>query len=87
MTPEEELAYYKKAYAREKLARKEAERILESKAQELYSSNTKLLSLNADLEENLIKRTKQIKDTEKEFSLLVETANVMIYKTDIPGLP
>jgi len=85
LTPEEELTYYKKAYEREKSARKEAERILESKAEELYNVNSKLLSLNTNLEETLLQRTKQIKDSEKEFSLLVESSNVMIYKTDING--
>lgn len=85
MTPEEEVTYYKKAYKREKLARKEAERILESKAEELYHVNSKLLSLNINLEENLSQRTEQIKEAEKEFSDLVESANVMIYKTDING--
>lgn len=85
MTPEEELTYYKNAYKREKLARKEAERILESKAEELYNVNNKLHSLNLNLEENLLQRTEQIKETEKEFSNLVESANVMIYKTDING--
>lgn len=85
MTPEEELKYYKKAYSREKLARKEAERILESKAEELYYANNKLLDLNLNLESNLALRTEQIKEAEKEFSLLVESANLMIYKTDIDG--
>jgi PAS domain S-box-containing protein len=85
LTPEEELTYYKKAYKREKLARKETERILESKAEELYNVNSKLLSLNINLEENLLERTEQIKEAEKEFSNLVESANVMIYKTDING--
>ncbi len=85
MTSEEELTYYKKAYKREKLARKEAERILESKAEELYNVNNKLLSLNINLEENLLQRTEHIRAAEKEFSLLVESVNVMIYKTDIDG--
>ena len=85
MTPEEELTYYKKAYKREKLSRKEAERILESKAEELYDVNSQLLSLNINLEENLLQRTEQIKEAEKEFSNLVESANVIIYKTDING--
>ena len=85
MTPEEELTYYKKAYKREKIARKEAERILESKAEKLFNVNSKLLSLNINLEENLLQRTEQTKAAEKEFSLLVESANVMIYKTDIEG--
>jgi len=85
LTPEEELTYYKKEYKREKLARQEAERILESKTEELYNANSKLLSLNLKLEDNLLQQTKQLKKVEKEFSNLVESANVMIYKTDING--
>lgn len=85
LRPEEELIYYQKAYAREKAARKEAEKILESKAEELYNVNKKLLLLNANLEQNLIKRTEQIKEAEQQYRQLVETANVIIYKTDING--
>jgi len=80
LTPEEELTYYKKEYKREKLARQEAERILESKTEELYNANSKLLSLNLKLEDNLLQQTKQLKKVEKEFSNLVESANVMIIK-------
>jgi PAS domain S-box-containing protein len=85
LTLDEELTYYKKAYLREKLARKEAEEILESKAEELYKVNSQLLALNLNLEENLIQRTERIKEVEKEFSKMVKAADVMIYKTDIKG--
>ena len=85
MTPEEELKYYQKAYAREKAARKEAERILEVKAEELYNVNKKLLFVNANLEQNLIKRTEQIKIAEQQYRQLVETANDVIFRVDLYG--
>lgn len=85
MTPEEELTYYKKAYQREKAARKEAESILESKARELYLTNKKLLSLNASLEQNLHERTERIKEAEEQYRKLVETANDVIFRVDLSG--
>jgi PAS domain S-box-containing protein len=49
-----------RALKREKLARKQAERILEAKATELYNSNKKLAKLNADLESLLFKTDSQL---------------------------
>ncbi|AJR04083.1 PAS domain S-box protein [Siansivirga zeaxanthinifaciens] len=46
----------KRALAREKSARKQAEKILEKKSTELYNANIKLEKLNADLE-SLLKRS------------------------------
>lgn len=52
-----------RARKREKKARKEAEKLLESKSRELYNSMNKLAKANKELEESLLreKRTKQIK--------------------------
>lgn len=85
MTPEEELEYYKKAYSREKKAKKEAERLLEFKALELYEANQELLSLNANLEEDLEARIAETRQTERQYRLLVESANDIIYRTDVDG--
>jgi PAS domain S-box-containing protein len=49
-----------RALKREKIARKQAERILEAKATELYNSNKKLEKLNADLESLLFKTDSQL---------------------------
>jgi len=81
----EALEYYKKAYLREKEARKEAERILEFKAQELYTANEKLTALNITLEENLEKRIEQIRKAEEAYRQLVESANDIIFSTDSNG--
>ena len=44
---------YKKAFERERLARKEAERITESKSRELWTLNQALKDLNEDLERRI----------------------------------
>ena len=49
---------YKKAFERERLARKEAERITEAKSRELFALNSALKELNADLEARILERTK-----------------------------
>lgn len=85
MSPDEELEYYKKAYKREKQARKEAERILESKAKELYEVNKKILHLNANLEQELFDRTERIKEAEEKHRKLVETANDVIFRVNLSG--
>ncbi len=85
MKDKEALEYYKKAYLREKEARKEAERILEFKAQELYTANEKLTALNITLEENLEKRIEQIRKAEEAYRQLVESANDIIFSTDSNG--
>ena len=48
---------YKKAFERERLARKEAERITEAKSRELFALNSALKELNADLEARILERT------------------------------
>jgi PAS domain S-box-containing protein len=52
--------FYKKAYQREKQARREAEKILEQKALELYNLNQSLKNINENLEKELEKRTQDI---------------------------
>ena len=51
---------YKKAYERERQARKEAERITEHKSRELFALNTALKELNEDLERRIQKRTEEL---------------------------
>ena len=82
---EDDIKYYKLALAREKAARKAAEKILEDKALELYQANNELITSNANLEETLEIRTAQIKETEKMYRHLVESANDIIFQTDING--
>jgi len=51
---------YKKAFERERNARKEAERITELKSRELFELNTTLKSMNEELESRILERTKEL---------------------------
>ena len=51
---------YKKAFERERRARKEAERITESKSRELWTLNQALKDLNEDLERRIQERTNEL---------------------------
>jgi hypothetical protein len=51
---------YKKAFERERNARKEAERITELKSRELFELNSALKQLNDELEERIQKRTAEL---------------------------
>ena len=53
---------YKKAFERERLARKEAERITESKSRELFALNSALKELNAELEQRILDRTAELEE-------------------------
>jgi len=77
--------FYKKAYLREKKARKEAEKVLEIKSLELYNTNERLKFLNNNLETELVERLKQTKIIEQEFSSFVNNATDIIYRLDIKG--
>lgn len=81
----EEIEILKRAIKREKLARKQAEAIMESKSLELYESNQKLLALNQNLETEIVKRTQEIAQKEIEFKSLVESATEIIFKIDTEG--
>ena len=56
-----EIENLKLALARERQARKEAEQIVEEKSAELYESNQELLKLNRNLEQEIARRTQEIK--------------------------
>ncbi|MCH2235663.1 MAG: PAS domain S-box protein [Crocinitomicaceae bacterium] len=58
---QKEIELYKQAYFREKKARKEAEKLLENKALELFNTNQELIMLNEGLEQNLERRVDEIK--------------------------
>ncbi|WP_017730579.1 PAS domain S-box protein [Nafulsella turpanensis] len=56
-----EIEELKKALARERKARKEAEKIIEVKSAELYLSNQELKRFNSDLEKEIARRTQEVK--------------------------
>ncbi|WP_421919802.1 ATP-binding protein [Marinifilum sp.] len=70
---------------RERLARKEAEKLLEEKSLELYESNQKLKSLNNNLENLVKERTQKLLDTEHEYFTLVESITDIICKINLQG--
>lgn len=70
---------------RERLARKEAERILEEKALELYQANKQLIDLNESLESEIEKRTEALRISRIRYKNLIETANEIIYEMTAEG--
>lgn len=60
MSLETEVKALQQILQRERLARKEAEKILEEKAAELQKANKALLALNKNLEETVRQRTKEV---------------------------
>jgi len=61
--------FWERQFSREKTARKEAERLLEAKATELYEANQNLLKLNETLEGRIADRTRQL---DQFFSLALD---------------
>jgi len=68
--------------AREKSSRKEAERILEEKAYDLFNANKALSDLNKNLQQEIERRTLELATSEEKYRQLVETAGDIIYQTD-----
>ncbi|MFT6477904.1 MAG: PAS domain S-box-containing protein [Spirosomataceae bacterium] len=73
-------------FNRERLARKEAERILEEKASELYQANEQLKQLNESLEVEIEERSEDLRQTKVRYKHFVETANEIIYETTAEGI-
>jgi PAS domain S-box-containing protein len=70
---------------REQKARKEAERILEEKAIELYNTNLELKKLNETLQNEVNARTKALERSRQRYMKLVESATEIIYEADSKG--
>lgn len=80
-----ELELLKRKLDRERLARFEAEKLLEDKSLELFQSNEKLKLLNANLEDRIKIKTLKLDATQNEYQILVESINDLIIKTDLKG--
>ena len=70
---------------REKLARLEAEKLLEVKSLELYNSNESLKVVNGKLEELVNERTEKLRASEELYQSLVESISDLICKTKLDG--
>ncbi|MCH2223415.1 MAG: PAS domain S-box protein [Crocinitomicaceae bacterium] len=80
-----ELERLKRKLAREKEARKEAERILEEKSLELFQANQELVTIRDNQEAELRRQIIEIKDRERVYRNLVENATDLIYSCDTEG--
>jgi PAS domain S-box-containing protein len=80
-----ELELLKRKLEREKLARKQAEAILESKALELFHVNDSLKKLNESLEDQIKERTEALQESELKYRKVIDQATDIIYTTDEEG--
>jgi hypothetical protein len=74
----DEILLYKRKLEREKAARLEAERLLEAKAIELFEANQKLRKMNLALEEEVSRKTKDLKAQKRYYQNLVDLAQDII---------
>jgi PAS domain S-box-containing protein len=81
----DEISLLRKKLEREKLARKQAESILEHKAYELYKANESLKKLNQNLENEISLRTKSLAISEEQYRTVIEQARDIIYRIDYEG--
>ncbi len=70
---------------RERTARKEAERILEAKAKELYQANQELVRINAGLEGEIERRAQALEESQRNYRAIVENVNDVIFSMDAGG--
>ncbi len=78
-----EVDILKRRILRERMARKEAETILEKKAVELYQVNEELRKLNENLEQKVAKRTHQLKQSEEKYRGIIEGMELGLLEVDL----
>ena len=74
-----------KRLARERAARKEAERLLETKSLELFTANENLTQARDELEARVIERTQALQKSEELFRNFIEAASDIIYQITPDG--
>ena len=79
---EDETGLWRRLAERERLARKEAERLLEGKSRELYAANEALRELAAGLEAQVTERTQALREANAELQLLHDTSEVLAGASD-----
>ncbi len=75
----QEIELLRKKLARERRARKEAERLLEDKALELFHANGELRNLNANLKHEVDEKTRQLERQKARLQTIVESAQDIMY--------
>ncbi len=75
----DEVKMLRKKLERERLSRKEAERLLEEKALQLYFSNEKLRQLNADLEKQVEYQSSELRVEQERYRSLIESAEDLMF--------
>lgn len=78
----EEFELLKRKLLREKGARQQAEKILESKAVELHEANEKLRKLNADLEITVQERSESLNRSQIQYKLLIQNLQSAVLLED-----
>jgi len=78
----DDIELLKRQLDRERRARKEAERLLEDKAMELYQANQRLKDLNLNLERQIERRSKELLTSELKYRSMVETLDLGILEVD-----
>jgi PAS domain S-box-containing protein len=68
----DEVELLRRTLARERAARKETERLLTEKSQELFERNEQLSALNADLEQLVAERTREVERTQRRWRFALE---------------
>lgn len=81
----DEIQLLQRKFERERLARQEAEQILEQKAIELHKTNEELQQLNENLEQKIKERTIELERSEKRYRLIIESAQDFIFRTTPEG--
>jgi len=78
-----EVDILKRRILRERMARKEAENILEKKALELYRANEKLRKLNESLEQKVAQRTFELRRSEEKYRGIIESMELGLLEVDM----
>jgi len=79
----DEIAILKRRIQRERMARKEAEKLLETKALALYDANEKLRKLNEDLEKKVRVRTEELRRSEEKYRGIIEGMELGLLEVDL----
>ncbi len=79
----DEINILKRRILRERMARKEAESILEKKALELYRANEELRQLNESLEQKVAQRTFELRISEEKYRGIIEGMELGLLEVDL----